>query len=305
MHQPAPTCLPAASFLICGLVSGKNLRCTHVCREVPRAAFATPSAFIFLPFNNTFLTFYKRADAQASKGWRAAAQSGCSMLTNAPWQRDVISWCLCEVGGGGCLAQPTNSLKPFLPLLVPMQLWDFEGNCLATLAGAWLPSSSAASTVYVSNGQELLFVYCPPGSVDSSAGSSLKPHAAGGGAAQAAAAAAAAAAAGPADEARWWEWSDEAAQQHGAQQQQQQQQAAAGELPSGCIKVFDLLSGRQVAVVQPPLPWSGRGKPALRDAVAAAAARAALQHCSTLFYCEASRRIYTGTANGKVQAWAL
>ena len=186
-----------------------------------------------------------------------------------------------------------------LPLLVPMQLWDFRGNCLATLAGAWLPSSSAASTVYVSNGQELLFVYCPPGSVDSSGNSSLKPHAAGGGAAQAADAAAA----GAVDEARWWEWSDEAAQQHSAQQQQQQ--AAAGEASSGCIKVFDLLSGQQVAVVQPPLPWSGRGKPALRDAVAAAAARAALQHCSTLFYCEASRRIYTGTANGKVQAWAL
>ncbi|PRW59971.1 hypothetical protein C2E21_1683 [Chlorella sorokiniana] len=67
---------------------------TGAVKEVPRAAFATPSAFIFLPFNNTFLTFYKRADAQ---------------------------------------------------------LWDFEGNCLATLKGAWLPSSSAASTVHSSS----------------------------------------------------------------------------------------------------------------------------------------------------------
>lgn len=38
-------------------------------REVPSMCFATPAAFIFLPFNNMFLTFYKEADAQARQQW--------------------------------------------------------------------------------------------------------------------------------------------------------------------------------------------------------------------------------------------
>ena len=190
-----------------------------------------------------------------------------------------------------------------------MQLWDFEGRCLATLAGAWLSNPSAASTVYVSDKQDLLFIYCPPGSERSLPNHCEKlPDDAADNAARAAAAAAAGPAATEANEAWWWEWSagaDQPPLQNEEQPHAAAAAAAAAAEPTGCIKVFELLKGRQVAVMKAPKPWSGRGNPAPRDAAAAEAARSALRQCSTLFYCEDSRRIYTGTAHGKVQAWAL
>lgn len=192
-----------------------------------------------------------------------------------------------------------------------MQLYNFEGECLATLPGAWLPSSAAAATVYVSDGQDLLFIHCPPGSVPSggsgsSAGDTHTSTAAGSASAGVAAATNAGAAAEEEEEeaeaeARWWEWSGGTGRQ--VQDVAAQQPSAAAHELNGCIKVFSLLTGQQVAIVKPPMPRGAKAAP--RDVAAAAAARAALQQCSTLFYCEASRRIYTGTTDGKVQAWGL
>ena len=193
----------------------------------------------------------------------------------------------------------------------PLQLWSLQGERLASLAGTRLPRAAAVNSVYVSNSQDLLFAYCAP------SGGQLG-----------------AAAATEVDEQE-----EAAAQQHGLLQwrgpaaeegeeeeeealaalqrlQQQTVRAPGGRAAeqtagqgsqqsaeeSGCVLVFDLLTGRQVAELRPPRTPSSAGKAA---AAAAAAARAALRQCSTLFYCEASRRLYTGSADGKVHAWAL
>lgn len=49
-------------------------------REVPSEAFKTPNAFIFLPFNNTFLTFYKRADAKVGEVGKGRLWGCCDCL---------------------------------------------------------------------------------------------------------------------------------------------------------------------------------------------------------------------------------
>jgi hypothetical protein len=78
--------------------------------------------------------------------------------------------------------------------------------------------------------------------------------------------------------------------------------------------VFDLQVGRQVALVQHrPQPQhadeaSSKAAGAHKAAVAAATARAAeeaLQHVTGLYYDGSTHQLYTGTADGKVQAWAI
>ena len=156
----------------------------------------------------------------------------------------------------------------------PMQLWSLPGGQrLATLAGARLPAS--CNGIYVSEDQRLMFVYCaPPEAASGGSGS-------GGSASSGSGSATAAAAVVP----------------------------AAG----GSVRVFDLLRGRQVAAVQAPppppppdLPGCSNGAAAATpEARRAAAAAAALRHVSALYYDQPTHRLYTGTADGRVQAWGL
>ncbi|KAL4458701.1 hypothetical protein ABPG75_013566 [Micractinium tetrahymenae] len=161
----------------------------------------------------------------------------------------------------------------------PAQLWSFEGQRLASLAHAVLPDAAAINTVYISEHQDLMFAYCRPGD------SSREPVTPGvATAATAAPAAAAAGAAGGGSEGS----SDSAA--------------------LGCIRVYSLLTGRQVAVVQqhpqrqqrPGLPGSAR-----RQARLAAAAGQALKHVTSLLMDERTHTLYTGTEDGRLQSWAV
>ena len=158
-----------------------------------------------------------------------------------------------------------------------MQLWNFAGERLATLPGVALPGASTNNTIYVSNPQDLMFVYCPPASTSSGGVDGAVAAGSGG---------PVTGNSGPA--------------------------APSGQ---GCIRVFDLQVGRQVALVQQqPQPQQG-GEPgskavegheaAAAGAAAARAAEAALQHVTGLYYDGSSHRLYTGTADGKVQAWAI
>lgn len=192
-----------------------------------------------------------------------------------------------DAGWGWGAGLPLSSRRPTTG---PLQLWSLQGERLASLAGTRLPSPAAANNVYVSNSQELLFAYCAPSgdqlgaatSIGAVAGSDTEEEER-----------AAAAAEGP----RWWRQRLEAG---GAAEEPGGQGSQQGAEESGRVLVFDLLTGRQVAALRPPRTPGGAGK-----AAAAAAARAALRQCSTLFYCEASRRLYTGSTDGKAHAWAL
>ena len=170
------------------------------------------------------------------------------------------------------------------------QLWSFSGERLATLQGAALSAAASMGTIYVTNPQDLLFFWCPPGEPSQAATGD------GGGSAAATEPGRPAPAAGEGAQAA-------AAGPHAGD--------AAGGAQMGCVRIYDLLHGRQVAAVQqraqPVLGPSsgGHGKLDLRAERRAAAAAAALKHVTALFYCEASHRLYTGTADGRVQAWAV
>lgn len=170
-------------------------------------------------------------------------------------------------------------------LSVHMQLWNFQGERLATLAGAAL--STTANTVYVSNTQDLLFVYCPPAS-------STAPDSAPPGGLTAAGQQERGAADGRAGS---------AAQGSGGGRQDTTH--------LGCVRVFDLLTGCHVAAVQQPEqaggahPLGPAGSRRGGHPTASAVAAAALKHVTALLYDQASHRLYTGTADGKVQAWGL
>ena len=266
--QPAPaspvhhSSLPVAASLPCR-------------RAVPAAEFSAPSAFIHLSFNSTFLAFWQTGDAQVrimwglgGWGWGGGGAAGC----RAGQRRGPLPGPqACHVALPARPHLPLARLDP-LPHLLPLQLWSLEGEWLASLPGAALPTAAAINTIFVGNQQNLMWVYSPPGST-----------------AGAAAAGGASAAARP-----FVGRSEEEGEEE--QQQQQQQQ--------GCVQVFDLRSGRQVATVtarQRP-PGGGRGK---QQARAAAASVAAMRHLSALFYDEQSHRLYTGTADGRVQSWSL
>lgn len=172
-----------------------------------------------------------------------------------------------------------------------LQMWSLRGECLATLAGATLPAS-AVNLIYVSESQEALFIYCPP-EINSSAGNSSS-----GGNSSSSTSDSRPAAAGPqAPEADGLTESGRGVGAGGASASSGS--SAAGQ---GCIRVYDLLRGCQVALVQQaaPAPGSGCATQGARQA-----AVAALRHISALFYDEDTHRLYTGSADGRVQAWGL
>jgi hypothetical protein len=178
-----------------------------------------------------------------------------------------------------------------------LQLWSLEGRQLATLQGAAL--STTANTVFVSDQQDLLFVYCPPSSSTTLTTGST------------AAVGSTAADVGSIP-----------ARQGGTSvaPEQQQDDGRAGRSATkpvphqGCVHVYDLLTGRQVATVQHHIELGGQAPPAWqrsssarssRDVPATSAAAASLRQVTALFYHQASHRLYTGGADGRVQAWGL
>lgn len=83
----------------------------------------------------------------------------------------------------------------------------------------------------------------------------------------------------------------------------------SGSAALGCIRVYSLLTGRQVAVIQQRLPWKEQRpwppSAARRQERLAAAAAAALKHVTSLLFDEHTHRLYTGTADGRLQSWAV
>lgn len=84
----------------------------------------------------------------------------------------------------------------------------------------------------------------------------------------------------------------------GAAQQQQQEQSPR-------VVVWDVLRGRQAAVVAPPEqgPSGDGGLVAKASAAATERAAAALAHVRTIFYDEARQELLLGTAHGHVHVW--
>lgn len=156
------------------------------------------------------------------------------------------------------------------------QLWSLPGGeRLATLEGVRLPAT--CNGIYVSDCQRLMFLYSAPPEAASGGGGDGGDGTGELGPAAAPASAAAA--------------------------------AAAQAVESGSVKVFDLLHSRQVAAVKAPPPSPALGLPGCAATVPRthleAAAAAALQHVTALFYDERTHRLHTGTAGGRVQAWGL
>lgn len=84
--RPGPACFADVCHML-----------LHTCREVPEPLFGVPSAFIYLPFNRTFLAFYTGVDAQAS-------QPGCWVPLTG---RCMLSCCWAgTLAGGGAQACP-------------------------------------------------------------------------------------------------------------------------------------------------------------------------------------------------------
>lgn len=236
-----------------------------------------------------------RLEQQGGEGWELVELFGSHLLTKpagGPLRiTDVVSGAFREVGAAQFPAPEAFIHLPFNRLFLAFwgahgaQLWNFQGERLATLAGAAL--STTANTVYVSNTQDLLFVYCPPAS-------STAPDSAPPGGLTAAGQQERGAADGRAGS---------AAQGSGGGRQDTTH--------LGCVRVFDLLTGCHVAAVQQPEqaggahPLGPAGSRRGGHPTASAVAAAALKHVTALLYDQASHRLYTGTADGKVQAWGL
>lgn len=199
--------------------------------------------------------------------------------------------------------------RPLCPRLAPsQQLWSCQGECLATLPGAALPAGASSNTIFISDAQDLAFVYSPPALSPACPSVRWHPHLSG-----EPVPARPYEPATPHGEARL-----QALQHvHQGERQEWEQAARRGHgidckcRRSGGVRVFDLLRGRQVAEVTappppPPGPLPGAATKAdAREAQRAAAADAALCQVTAVLYDEASHRLYTGGADGRVQAWWL
>lgn len=186
--------------------------------------------------------------------------------------------------------QPWRMRPGLLPSV--MQLWSFDGQRLASLAHAVLPDAAAINSVYISEAQDLAFIYCRPG-----------PSSRGGEQATANAATAEEGAAAEADAADAAAAASAGAEAHGGNGQGRDSTAL------GCIRVYSLLTGHQVAWIQQQraqqeqrqgVPGGGG-----RQARMAAAGAAALKHVTSLLFDEHTNRLYTGTADGRLQSWGV